>query len=237
MSGYCRIAPGHPVHHLYHATEYGFPRRDEAVLFERLCLEIMQAGLSWEIVLKRRAGMRAAFSGFVVDRIAAYGAADTARLLADPAIIRNRLKVAAIIANARRVQELRSSHGGFAGWLDAHHPRARPDWVKLFRDTFRFTGGEIVGEFLMSLGYLPGAHAPDCPIAARVEAAHPPWKALRAAPASAIETAFEPSRAGESGASSAAEGATGPRKRSGKRTAPGQRTSGKPVRQRTAPTE
>jgi DNA-3-methyladenine glycosylase I len=175
MSTYCSIAPGHPVHADYHASEYGFPQRDEAALFERLCLEIMQAGLSWEIVLKRRAGMRAAFAGWDVDTIAALDDRAKARLLADPAIIRNRLKVEAIVANARIVQGFRASHGGFAGWLDAHHPRDKPAWVKLFKSTFRFTGGEIVGEFLMSLGYLPGAHAADCPVAARIAALAPPW--------------------------------------------------------------
>ena len=176
MSSYCRIAPGHPVHHAYHATEHGFPQRDETVLFERLVLEIMQAGLSWEIVLKRRAGMRAAFGGYDVDRIAALDAEGQAALLADPAIIRNRAKVAAIVQNARGVQALRASHGGFAAWLDAHHPRDRPAWVKLFKARFRFTGGEIVGEFLTSLGYLPGAHAPDCPVAADIAALAPPWQ-------------------------------------------------------------
>jgi DNA-3-methyladenine glycosylase I len=181
MSGYCRIAPGHPVHDGYHATEYGFPARDETVLFERLVLEIMQAGLSWELVLKRRPGMRAAFSGFDVDRVAAYGEEDVARLLADPAIIRNRLKVAAIIENAKRVQALRASHGGFAAWLDAQHPLEKKDWVKLFGRTFKFTGGEIVGEFLISLGYLPGAHAEDCPVHGHIlalgtGAAGPPWR-------------------------------------------------------------
>jgi DNA-3-methyladenine glycosylase I len=177
MSGYCRIAPGHPVHHDYHATEYGFPARDEAVLFERLVLEIMQAGLSWEIVLKRRAGMRDAFRGYDVDTIAALDEAGQATLLADPAIIRNRLKVQAIVANAQVLQAMRDSHGGFAGWLDAHHPRDKAAWVKLFKQTFRFTGGEIVGEFLMSLGYLPGAHAADCPVAAAVARYNPPWMA------------------------------------------------------------
>ena len=157
-----------------HDTEHGFPSRDEAVLFERLCMEIMQAGLSWEIVLKRRATMRAAFAEYSVDRVAAFGAADQARLLADPGIIRNRLKVEAIIANAKVIQGLRESHGGFADWLDAHHPRDKPAWVRLFRQTFRFTGGEIVGEFLMSLGWLPGAHAEDCPIRLRIEALNPP---------------------------------------------------------------
>lgn len=175
MSGYCLSAPGNPVHHSYHATEYGFPQRDETVLFERLCLEIMQAGLSWELVLKRRAGMRAAFSGFSVDAVAGYGEVDRARLLADPAIIRNRLKVDAIIENARRVQALRASHAGFAAWLDSHHPLEKPQWVKLFKTSFKFTGGEIVGEFLMSLGYLPGAHTPDCPVAADIAALSPPW--------------------------------------------------------------
>jgi DNA-3-methyladenine glycosylase I len=167
---YCTIAPGHPVHEAYHATEYGFPQRDETVLFERLCLEIFQAGLSWEIVLKRRAGMRAALAGFDVDRIAAFDAAEVGRVLADPRIIRNRLKVAAIVANAQRVQTMRASHGGFAGWLDAHHPLEKPAWVKLFKRTFLFTGGEIVGSFLMSLDYLPGAHDPDCAVGKRIAA-------------------------------------------------------------------
>jgi DNA-3-methyladenine glycosylase I len=164
VSGYCKIAPGHPVHGSYHDREYGFPSRDERVLFERLCLEIMQAGLSWELVLKRRATLNAAFADFDVDTVARFGARDVKRLLADPGIIRNRLKVDAVIDNAKRIQVLRDSHGGFAAWLDAHDPRDKPAWVKLFKQTFRFTGGEIVGEFLMSLGRLPGAHAPDCPI-------------------------------------------------------------------------
>ena len=138
------------------------PSRDERILFERLILEINQAGLSWETVLKKREGFRRAYDEFDVDRVAAYGEADVARLLADPGIIRNRLKVAAAIHNAAVIQEIRSVHGSFAEWLDAHHPRPKEEWVRLFKKTFRFTGGEIVGEFLMSLGYLPGAHHPGC---------------------------------------------------------------------------
>ena len=176
MSSYCAFAIGNPIHGPYHDTEHGFPARDEAVLFERLCMAIMQAGLSWEIVLKRRATMRAAFAQFEVDRVAAFDDSDQARLLADPGIIRNRLKVQAIITNARVVQGLRGSHGGFADWLDAHHPRDKPAWVRLFRQTFRFTGGEIVGEFLMSLGWLAGAHAADCPIGHRIVTLNPPWQ-------------------------------------------------------------
>ena len=174
MASYCDIAPGHPVHGPYHDHEYGFPQRDEAVLFERLLLEINQAGLSWETILRKREGFRRAYDGFDVDAVAGYGEEDVARLLADPAIIRNRLKVAAAIHNAGVVRGLRASHGGFAAWLDAHargedgRPRSREAWVKLFRDTFRFTGGEITGEFLMSLGYLPGAHRADCPVMAKI---------------------------------------------------------------------
>ncbi|MDD3181380.1 MAG: DNA-3-methyladenine glycosylase I [Alphaproteobacteria bacterium] len=170
MVDYCEMAKGHPIHGPYHDTEYGFPSRDERVIFERLALEIMQAGLSWEIVLKKRPALNAAFDSFTVDKVAAYGEADVTRLLADPAIIRNRLKIAAIIENARRIQTIRQEAGSFAAWLDAHHPQSRESWVKLFKKTFKFTGGEIVGEFLMSLGYLEGAHKRGCPVYALAEA-------------------------------------------------------------------
>jgi DNA-3-methyladenine glycosylase I len=172
---YCQLAPGHVFHGPYHDTEYGFPQRADKVLFERLVLEINQAGLSWLTILKKREAFLAAYDGFDIDRIAAYGPEDVARLLADPGIIRNRLKVEAAIENARRLQRIRESHGSFAAWLDAHHPREKADWVKLFGKTFRFTGGEIVGEFLLSLGYLQGAHAPSCPRYKEILALSPPW--------------------------------------------------------------
>ncbi|HWB51940.1 MAG TPA: DNA-3-methyladenine glycosylase I [Stellaceae bacterium] len=174
-AAYCLAAPSSPLHGPYHDEEYGFPSRDEAVLFERLVLEINQAGLSWATILKKRAAFRAAFAGFEVDRVAAFGADDVQRLMNDSGIIRNRLKVAAVIDNARRIQQLRREHGSFAGWLEANHPRSREEWVKLFKKNFRFTGGEIVNEFLMSLGYLDGAHDPTCPVYARIAALAPPW--------------------------------------------------------------
>ncbi len=177
MNWYCDAAPGHPFHGPYHDEEYGYPVADERALFERLSLEIFQAGLSWLLVLKKREGLRSAFDGFAVDVVAGYGEPEVARLLADPAIIRNRRKVAAVIENARRVQGLRASHGGFADWIAANHPRELPDWVKLFRTTFVFMGGEVVNEFLMSIGYLPGAHRDDCPAYARIAPHRPPWMA------------------------------------------------------------
>lgn len=178
---YCEIAPGHPWHGPYHDTEYGFPARDDRVLFERLVLEINQAGLSWLTVLKKRAAFAAAFDGFDLDRVARYGAREEARLLADAGIIRNRLKVAAVIENARRLQAVRDAHGSFAAWIDHHHPLPKDQWVRLFKKTFVFTGGEVTGEFLMSLGYIPGAHVPDCPVYARIAALSPPW--MQAGPA------------------------------------------------------
>ena len=180
MSWYCDIAPGHPFHGPYHDHEYGFPLRDETALFERLALEINQAGLSWLLVLKRREGLRRAFDGFAVDKVASYGAAQRHRLLADPAIIRNRLKIDAIIENARRVRAIREASGSFAAWIATHHPLPKDDWVRLFKKTFLFTGGEVTGEFLMSIGYLPGAHRPTCPVYSRIAALEPPWRDNRA---------------------------------------------------------
>lgn len=174
-AAYCLAAPGNPLHGPYHDGEYGFPSRDEAVLFERLALEINQAGLSWATILRKRPAFRAAFADFDVDRVAAFGVADVERLMADSGIVRNRLKIAAVIDNARRIQELRDEHGSFAAWIDANHPRTREEWVKLFKRIFRFTGGEIVNEFLMSLSYLGGAHEPSCPVYARIASLDPPW--------------------------------------------------------------
>ncbi|HVN89458.1 MAG TPA: DNA-3-methyladenine glycosylase I [Candidatus Binataceae bacterium] len=172
---YCAIAPGHPLHGPYHDHEYGFPIDDESALFERLTLEINQAGLSWLTILAKRDNFRAAYHQFDVDRIARYGDRDRERLLADPGIIRNRLKVDAAIANAKTIQQLRESHGGFARWIAAHHPLTKPEWVKLFKKTFAFTGGEITGEFLMSIGYLPGTHIETCPVYKKIARLKPPW--------------------------------------------------------------
>ena len=167
----------------YHDTEWGVPVHDDRLLFEFLILEGAQAGLSWSTILKKRNNYRRAFDHFAARKIAKYDARKVKKLLADPGIVRNRQKVAAVIDNARRIQQLRASHGSFHAWLEAHHPRPPAEWTRLFRQTFRFTGGLIVGEFLMSLGYLPGAHEPDCPVYPRILALAPPWsRAVSTAP-------------------------------------------------------
>jgi DNA-3-methyladenine glycosylase I len=176
MSSYCEAAPGHPFHGPYHEHEYGFPLTDDDALFERLVLEINQAGLSWLTILKKRDSFKKAYRNFEIDRVARFGERDRTRLLNDAGIIRNRLKVDAAIENANRIRVLQREAGSFKAWLDDHHPLPKADWVKLFKQTFRFTGGEIVGEFLMSTGYLPGAHHEKCPVYRRVLKANPPWK-------------------------------------------------------------
>ncbi len=178
MRTYCDYCNSHPedvFNKTYHDTQYGFPLQDDNLLFERLVLEINQAGLSWITILKKADNFRRAYDQFDLQKVAAYSEPERARLLADAGIIRNRLKVNAAIENANRILALQQSHGSFKGWLDAHHPREKADWVKLFKQNFVFTGGEIVGEFLMSSGYLSGAHTPDCPIFELVKAQKPAW--------------------------------------------------------------
>jgi DNA-3-methyladenine glycosylase I len=182
-TSYCAFVRTLPADHVsarYHDREYGFPLRGDAALFERLALEINQAGLSWLTILNKKDNFHRAFEGFEPSRVAAYGEADRARLLADAGIVRNRKKVDAVIENARRLLAIREQFGSFAAWLDHHHPLPKGEWLKLFKKTFVFTGGEIVGEFLLSTGYLPGAHEPDCPIYARIAQLDPPW--MRPAP-------------------------------------------------------
>ena len=175
MSWYCTAAKDHPVHGPYHDTEHGFPQREDHVLMERLAMEISQAGLSWLTVLKKRAAFFEAFDGFDIDKVAVYGEDKVSALLTNAGIIRNRRKIEAIIHNAGVVQRLRTEHGSFAAWLDFHHPLTLEQWVRLFRQTFRFTGPEICNEFLMGLGYLPGAHSEECPIYTKIARLKPPF--------------------------------------------------------------
>lgn len=175
MSSYCDFAPGDPFHGPYHDKEYGFPIEDDDLLFERLVLEINQAGLSWLTILKKKETFREAYDQFQIVTVANYGKDDRDRLLSDAGIIRNRLKVDAAIHNAQVVLGLQESHGSFCKWLQTQHPLPKADWVKLFKKTFKFTGGEITGEFLMSTGYLPGAHHSECPVFREIRELNPPW--------------------------------------------------------------
>ncbi|CAN5603824.1 DNA-3-methyladenine glycosylase I [soil metagenome] len=175
---YCsfvKSAPESSVHRYYHDHEYGFPILDDDGLFARLVLEINQAGLSWTTILNKKEHFFKAYHQFNIDKVAAYKEKDRTRLLNDAGIIRNRLKVDAAIHNAGAIQSLQQEYGSFKQWLDHHHPLEKLEWVKLFKKTFKFTGGEIVNEFLMSSGYLPGAHDESCPVFKKVLKHKPKW--------------------------------------------------------------
>ena len=167
------------VHIHYHNKEYGFPIHDDNMLFARLVLEINQAGLSWTTILNKKENFFNAFDQFDIDKVARYNEKKIERLLQDAGIIRNRLKIVSVIENAQRIKVIQKEEGSFQNWLDKHHPKTKEEWVKLFKQTFRFTGGEIVNEFLMSTGYLPGAHIEDCPIYKKVLKLKPRWYAAK----------------------------------------------------------
>ena len=178
MTTYCDYCNSHPedtFNREYHDTQYGFPLDDDNLLFERLILEINQAGLSWITILKKADNFRKAYRNFDINKVAKFTEKDRARLLADAGIIRNRLKVNAAIENAKRIQALQKEYGSFKKWLDSNHPLTKEEWTKLFKKTFVFTGGEIVNEFLMSTGYLQGAHVKNCPTFKRVASLRPAW--------------------------------------------------------------
>lgn len=172
---YVQKLPKENVHKSYHDTEYGFPLKSDDELFARLILEINQAGLSWETILKKKDNFFKAFDQFNIQKVARYNDRKIEKLLLDAGIIRNRLKILATIDNAKKILELQKEFGSFKAWLDHHHPLTKEEWVKLFKTDFRFTGGEIVNEFLMSTGYLPGAHVETCPVYTKIIRSKPSW--------------------------------------------------------------
>jgi len=172
---YCKyinsLKPGeYNIHREYHDKYYGFPIHDDNELFCRLVLEINQAGLSWTTILNKQPGFRIAYHNFDIKKVAAYKKKDFKRLMNDAGIIRNRLKINAAIENAKTIIQLQKEFISFE-----KYPKTREEWTKLFKQTFRFTGGEIVNEFLMSAGFLPNAHEESCPIYKKVLKAKPAW--------------------------------------------------------------
>ncbi len=163
------------VHKVYHDTQYGFPLEDDNELFCRLVLEINQAGLSWTTILHKQENFRKAYHNFDIEKVAAYTDDDVQRLMGDAGIIRNRLKINAAIANAVTIVAIQKNYGSFKKWLRVQHPKTREEWTKLFKTTFRFTGGEIVNEFLMSTGFLAGAHDESCAVYKKTLKAKPLW--------------------------------------------------------------
>ncbi len=168
-----------PIYARYHDEEWGVPKTDDRVLFEKLVLEGFQAGLSWLTILKKRDNFRRAFHGFEPERIARYGAKDIARLMADPGIVRNRLKVEATIDNARALLKLneRTSLARFLwGFLDGRPqinrhksfgtvppetPTSKAISKALKAEGFRFVGPTTVYAFMQATGMV-NDHLVDC---------------------------------------------------------------------------
>lgn len=163
---YVKNLPDDNIHRVYHDTQYGFKIDSDNELFGRLILEINQAGLSWTTILNKQDNFRTAFSNFDIKKIADYDKPDISRLLANSGIVRNKLKINAVIFNARKILELQKKYGSFKSWLKIKNDSNLNlnNWVILFKENFKFTGNEITKEFLTSTGYIKGAHIETCPI-------------------------------------------------------------------------
>ncbi|MCA9383565.1 DNA-3-methyladenine glycosylase I [Candidatus Dojkabacteria bacterium] len=175
---YCEYVDSLPldnVHKIYHDTQYGFPLDSDDELFGRLLLEINQAGLSWNTILNKQDNFRRAYSNYSIEKVASYNETEIARLLSDEGIIRNRLKINAAVHNAKVIIDLQNEFGSFKNWLDSQRDLNLEQWVKLFKKHFKFTGGEITKEFLMSTGYLTGAHIERCVIQNKILSLKPAY--------------------------------------------------------------
>lgn len=159
---HCQNLSSDNIHRIHHDTVYGLALEDDNELFGRLLLEINQAGLSWDTILKKEDSFRVAYSNFDIQKIANYTEKDRERLMMDSGIIRNRLKINAAIVNAQRILELQKEHRSFFEWIKIQKAYDIKEWVKIFKKEFKFVGGEIVNEFLMSIGRIDGAHSPNC---------------------------------------------------------------------------
>lgn len=179
---WCLATPGY-LH--YHDTEWGFPVADDHRLFEKLCLEGFQSGLSWRTILEKRENFRAAFQHFDPVKVAAFTETDIARLLQDAGIIRHRGKIAAAVNNARRMRELLDREGSLAAFVWRYQPAAprsaaapplsqSPESTALSRELkkrgWQFVGPTTVYSFMQAMG-LVNDHAPQCIMRPAVEAA------------------------------------------------------------------
>ncbi len=159
---FCKNLPYENIHRVYHDEYYGVELTDDFELFGRLVLEINQAGLSWGTILKKQEYFFDAFDKYDFYKIAKYDEYKIEALLENKGIIRNKLKINAVIHNAAKVIEIAEQNGSFLNWLKNQREITLDDWVKVFKKNFKFVGKEIVNEFLMSINILPGAHDKDC---------------------------------------------------------------------------
>jgi DNA-3-methyladenine glycosylase I len=186
----CRWCSAAPEFFAYHDTEWGFPVSDDQRLFEKICLEGFQAGLSWRTILAKRENFRAAFHDFDFDKVARFTDRRVERLLTDKGIVRHRGKIEAVINNAKRVKELVKTEGSLAAFIWRYEPNpkqlAEPLTVStsaeataLSKDLkklgWKFVGPTTVYAFMQAMG-LVNDHAPDCVTRKKVEQARKKFK-------------------------------------------------------------
>ena len=159
---YCRTLESTNIHKIYHDTEYGKRVICDNELFERLTLEIFQAGLSWAIIMKKRSHFQEAFSKFQIIQVAKFNQEHIEKLMLNKAIVRNRKKIEATIYNARKMMQLKSENGSFYNWLEDNRLKTLSEWTILLKKNFNFVGTEIANEFLKGANLLDGAHDEDC---------------------------------------------------------------------------
>ena len=186
----CRWCGAAPEFLHYHDSEWGFPDSDDRRLFETLCLEGFQSGLSWRTILAKRENVRAAFHGFEFERVARMGTRDVERLLEDAGIVRHRGKIEAVIDNAKRMKELVKREGSLAAYIWRHEPDPKilgkpqsastsAESIALSKDLlkqgWRFVGPTTVYAFMQAMG-LVNDHVEDCVIRAKAERARKGFK-------------------------------------------------------------
>jgi len=183
----CKWGSSHPLYLPYHDTEWGYPVDDDTRLFEKICLEGFQSGLSWLTILKKRDGFRDAFSGFDIDAVAAMTDDDVERLLQNTAIVRNRRKIEATLNNARQAQRMRDEEGSLGAYFWTWEPPRRdtavdwatlrslgktPESVAMSKDLkkrgWKFVGPTTAYAFMQAMG-LVNDHIAGCEFHAQVE--------------------------------------------------------------------
>jgi DNA-3-methyladenine glycosylase I len=172
---FCQHQPIDSLHRSYHDFHYGFPLACDNALFGRLILEINQAGLTWETILRKEQHYREAFDGFCVSKIAKYDEEKIKELMLNPGIVRNKKKIESVVHNAKQVIQIQQQTGSFQAWLVEKGELSLEEWVMVFKKEFKFVGREIVVEFLMSSGYLKGAHDKTCPVYDEILNLEPNW--------------------------------------------------------------
>jgi DNA-3-methyladenine glycosylase I len=184
----CRWSGAAPEFFSYHDTEWGFPVDDDRRLFEKLCLEGFQSGLSWRTILAKRDNFRAAFHDFDFERIAGFTGRDVERLLKDDGIVRHRGKIEAVVNNARRARELVKQEGSLAAFVWRYEPdrSAKPQTASISAESvalskalkkqgWKFVGPTTVYAFMQAMGLI-NDHVEDCVIRAKVERARRSFK-------------------------------------------------------------